>query len=644
MGFGIPGGGFTVGPSSSQANAQAGLPHANVPGHLVKQVEKMLEREPTHPEPGVVFSQRGTESIAAAQSGAFTLWSFLRPHWRGLTFATLLVLIETALLNLGPLLTQIAIDDGIAQKDRSKLVEIAIIFIAAVLISAVASYARTAFTGRLGEGLMYELRVRVFSHFQRQSLDFFTTEKAGVLMTRMTSDIESLSVLFQEGLVQFAVQFMTLAVIIAYLATLDLGLTLILVLIVVPVTVLASLWFRRAASVGYILVRDRIADVLSDLQESLAGIRVIAAHNRRRHNVINHRNVIGRHREANYYTARAQALYGSGSEGFGIIAQAVLLLLGGRMVLRGEMTIGTLTAFILFLSRFFAPIQTLVQLFNQYQQGSAAITKLSDLLGTDPSVQEAIDATELPPIEGAIELRNVDFGYNDDSLVLHDINLRIAPGEVVSVVGPTGAGKSTIAKLITRFYDPQSGSVLIDGIDLTTVTMESLRRQLGVVPQEPFLFNGTIRDNVAFARPDASQAEIEEAVTAVGLDRVVSQLPHGIDTPVHERGTSLSAGERQLLALARAFLARPRVLVLDEATSNLDLASETVIEQALDVVLEGRTAIIIAHRLATAMRADRIAVVDDGRVVELGSHDDLVAQGGQYAAMYESWMRHATAA
>ena len=310
------------------------------------------------------------------------------------------------------------------------------------------------------------------------------------------------------------------------------------------------------------------------------------------------------------------------------------------MVINGNLTVGELTAFVLYLTFFFAPIQQLVQLYNGYQQGQASARKLREVLTNEPSVPEAPDATDLPPINGEIVLDRVTFGYDDATPVLHDVSLRLAPGESLAVVGPTGAGKSTVAKLIVRFYDPQQGTVHIDGHDLRTVTLASLRRQLGVVPQEPFLFYGSIRDNVAFARPDASMAEVMEACRAVGLVELLERLPDDVNSLVHERGASLSAGERQLLALARAFLARPRVLVLDEATSNLDLRSESKIEAALDVVLEGRTAIIIAHRLATAMRADRIAVVDDGRIIELDTHDELVALGGHYADMYATWVAH----
>jgi ATP-binding cassette subfamily B protein len=298
-----------------------------------------------------------------------------------------------------------------------------------------------------------------------------------------------------------------------------------------------------------------------------------------------------------------------------------------------------LAAFLLFLTSFFAPVQTLVQLYNSYQQGGAAIVKLRELLSTEPIVAQAAGASELPSIEGEIALHDVTFSYVPERPVLHNVDLRIHPGETVAFVGETGSGKSTIARLITRFHDPDSGTITIDGHDLRTVTLRSLRSQLGVVPQEPFLFAGCIRDNVAFARPDATDDELRQALEAVGIDDLVDRIG-GLDAPVHERGASLSAGERQLLALARAFVARPRVLVLDEATSNLDLHSESRVEQALDVVLEGRTAVIIAHRLATARRADRIAVVDAGEIVELGAHNELVALGGRYAQMYDTWVAH----
>ncbi len=378
--------------------------------------------------------------------------------------------------------------------------------------------------------------------------------------------------------------------------------------------------------------------MLGDLSESLHGVRTVAAFNRQRWNIVQHRNVVGIYRDANNYTAQINAIYGPGTQMLGYLSQGALLAIGGNMVLHHQLSYGQLIAFFLYLNRFFAPIQLLVQQYNTFQQGQSSVLKLRTLFRTEPSTPERPGAAVLPPITGEIRFDHVSFGYLPDQPVLRDVNLRIAPGETVAFVGQTGAGKSTAAKLITRFYDPTEGSVKLDGHDLRDVTIDSLRRQLGVVPQEPFLFAGSLRYNIAFARPDASDAEVWEAVDAVGLREVVERMPDGLDTVVHERGQSLSSGERQLIALARAFHAHPRVLVLDEATSNLDLLSETKIEAALDVLLEARTAVLIAHRLTTAMKADRIVVVDDGRIIETGSHDELVARGGRYAEMYATWI------
>ncbi len=637
MAWAPPAGSPFAGPTGAQQSAAAGLPFAGIPPELAKKVEKLLANEPEHPLEDVPFTHVHTDR----DRRPFTLRRFLAGHKWKLALAAFLVVIETVTLQAGPLLTQRGIDDGISQGDFRFVVVVAVAYLVSIALNIAASYSRVSFTGRLGEQLMYELRIRVFSHLQRLSLDFFTEEKAGRIMTRMTSDIDALTLLFQDGLVNLAVQGLTLVVITAVLVSMSPTLALITIGLVVPAMLALTIWFRRASDRGYNRVRDKIAEVLADLQESLSGIRIITAHNRRRHNVIHHDNVLGEHMDANLYTAKVGAIYGPGTEAVGIVGQALIILIGGKMVLNGTLSLGELTAFVLYLTAFFAPIQQLVQLYNTYQQGQAAVTKLRDLLATTPSVPERPDATELPEIEGAIDLEDVTFGYDPAAPVLRGMSLHVAAGETFALVGPTGAGKSTIAKLVTRFYDPQAGTVRIDGHDLRDVTLESLRSQLGVVPQEPFLFHGSFRDNLAFGRPDATDDELMDACRAVGIDDLIERSPAGLDSPVHERGSSLSSGERQLLALARAFLARPRVLILDEATSNLDLRSEAKIEQALDVVLQGRTAIVIAHRLATAMRADRIAVIDDGGIVELGTHDELVALGGRYAGMYATWMSHA---
>ena len=629
----ITGGAPMGGSTGSPGNPGNGLPFAGIPWEMRQGVEQLLADEPDWEAPEGGFTHRMKEA-------GVSLRRMLAPHRRMMAWSSLFIVIEALSIQAGPYLSQKGIDDGITPHDWTVLAIVGVLAILAVVVSAVASGCRVATTGRVASRVMFELRVRVFAHLQRLSLDYYTEEKAGVIMTRMTSDIESLQQLLQDGLPQFALQGLTMLVVTVVLFFYNVELALITLLMIVPLLTGLSLWFRSSSDRGYQRVRDGIAGVLSDLSESLSGVRVVTGFNRARHNVLFHRNVSGVYRDANDHTAHLAATYGVCTEFVGLLGQAMLLLIGGNMVRDGTLTIGELTAFILYLNSFFLPIQSLVQQYNLYQQGQAAIAKLDDLLSTHPTVEEAADAEPLPPITGHVSLVGVSFAYDPEKPVLHDVDLHIAEGETIALVGPTGAGKSTIAKLVTRFYDPTRGRVTIDGHDLREVTIDSLRRQLGVVPQEPFLFAGTMRDNIAFARPDATDAEVMEAVHRVGLTELIDRLPEGVDTPVHERGVSMSSGERQLVALARAFLAAPRVLVLDEATSNLDLKSETKVEAGLDAVLEGRTAIIVAHRLSTAMRADRIAVVDDGRILELGSHAELVARGGRYAEMFDAWTSH----
>lgn len=630
-GFGPPAG------SPFAAPGAQGLPFAGVPEELRVRVEELLETEPDHHVAEATFSQSDWDRRP------FTLRRFIGQKRWAVALAFVLVVVETLMVTIGPFLTGEAIDRGIIPGDTDALVFIGGLYVGTVVIGTVVSAARVAWTGRVGESLMEALRVRIFSHFQRLSLSFFTAEKGGVLMTRMTSDIDSLTALFQEGLVNMFVQFLTLAIVTVVLFVVSPTLALVLFLGVVPVMLALTLWFRKTSDVAFLDVRDRIADVMSDLQENLAGIRIVTATNRAKRNVVSHDNVLGSYRDANDRTAVIGAVYGPTTELLGYLAQALLLGLGGWLVTQDRLTVGELAAFFLYLTMFFAPIQQLVQLYNTYQQGRSAVRKLGELFATEPDVAESPDAYELPAIDGAIAIDGVTFGYDPAVPVLRDLDLRIAAGETVAFVGETGAGKSTVAKLVNRYYDPVEGTVSIDGHDLRNVTLASVRSQIGVVPQEPFLFAGSIRDNLTFAAPDATDEQLWDAVDATGLRDLVERQSDGLDQIIHERGSSLSSGERQLLALARAFLSEPRVLVLDEATSNLDLASETRIERALDAVLEGRTAIIIAHRLATAMRADRIAVIHDGELVELGSHHELVAAGGRYAGLHDTWMGQASA-
>ena len=694
-----------MGPTATQASAAAGLPFAGVPTEMQEGANKLLEAEPAHPEPDVDF-----DHVVGGTGGGrvrpFGLRDMLVPHSWSVGLALLLLCGETTAMQAVPVLFQQGIDRGVEAGDRFVLNMVVLIFLGVVAVSILLSRLRQRLNGRIAEQVMFDLRLRLFSHYQRLSLDWYTTAKSGVLLSRMTSDMEYVALLINEGFVNLLIQVLTVCVVTVVLFTYNPVLAVILLVGIVPPLVALTLWFRVRSEAGYGEIRDRIADVLADLSENLAGIRVIAATGRRLENAVRHRKVTARFRDANLSMSRVQAIYGPSTEAIGIAAQGLVLAIGGAMVVRGSLSVGELGAFVLYVTRFFAPIQQLAQLYSTYQQGQSGLRKISEVLATQPTVRQHPDASELPPVSGHIRLEHVSFAYDDDAAhgngdgdgdgangaakiaagsldasfdpmtmpalgngteaahtgaadsdeplgddppeVLSDVSLDIRPGETFALVGPTGAGKSTIAKLIIRFYDPTAGRITIDGWDLRDVTLSSLRNQLGVVPQEPFLFHGTIRDNVAFGLRDRAgsdsdaqlDADIDAALDLVGLRRLIDSLPEGADTHVHERGVSLSAGERQLLALARAFVARPRVIVLDEATSSVDLSTEAEIEGALDLLLEGRTAVLIAHRLATAMRADRIAVIDDGGVVELGTHEELVALGGRYAEMYATWVSH----
>ena len=620
---------------------EASLPFAGIPPEMLDKTNALIDKEPDFSDIEVAFSHK------SPSSSLFTLWSFLAPYKFRFIFALVLVAMTEMLLLVGPYLVQVAIDKAIVPKDFSVLITVAMVWGGSLFLAVIISGIRIRFLGRLGQLLMYDLRVRVFSHLQRLSVDFFTEEKAGRLLTRMTSDIEALSNLLQTGLVNLVAQLLALFFILILLFSFNLQLTLILLVFSAPVMFGFTFWFSRTSEKGYEVVRNRIADVLADLQESLSGMRLVISFNRMKHNVINHRNVVGDYRDANNYTSKIQATYRSGTQ-FITTGTSLLIFTAGFFILKdvnpslnpeGAFTVGSLVAFNVLVGRFFIPINELSGLYNEFQSGNAAVKKLADLLGTEPSVKESENAFNIKELKGDIRFNDVSFSYEDDLTVLNNISLHIEAGKTISFVGPTGAGKSTIAKLICRFYDPTRGSITLDNINLKDISLQSLHRQLGIVPQEPFLFHGTIKENILFARPDATDEEVVEACKAVGIEDMIKRLPEGLETHCHERGSSLSSGERQLLALARAFLSKPRVLILDEATSNIDQQNEARIEKALDKLLEGRTAIIIAHRLATTRRADVIVVVDEQKIVEMGSHEELIQKKGSYFQMYETWER-----
>ena len=479
--------------------------------------------------------------------------------------------------------------------------------------------------------------MRLFTHYQRMSLSFFGRENAGRLVGRMTADITTLTDVLNNGFLMLVQSLLTLVGATVILVILSWQLALVTAIILPPLLI-ATAVFRVASQRAYGSVRERIADVLIHMQETFSGLRVVQAFAREQHNMDRFGAINERNYEANVRTVKISALYFPVVEWLGGFAIGVILFYGGRQVAGDHVTVGTVAAFVFYLDFIFQPIQNLSQIFDMIQSASAALNKIFGVLAiesdlVDDSTAEPIDGD----VEGRIALHDVTFGYKPGTPVLRDVDVSIAQGEHVVLVGPTGAGKSTLAKLMTRFYDPTAGVVTLDGRDLRHVRGSDLRRNVTMVPQEGFLFTGTIRDNIVFGRPDATDEQVEDACRALGIDAFIRSLQEGYDTFVSFRGSRLSAGQKQLISIARAFLADPPVLILDEATSSLDPATEGIVEQALNKLLRGRTSIVIAHRLSTAEHADRVLVVDHGRVVEDGPHRELVRKGGYYSALYRQW-------
>ena len=537
-------------------------------------------------------------------------------------------------LLMGPVIVRYGIDDGIKPADSATLRTAVIAYIVVVSIAYVSSRQQYIFINRAGEGFLRLLRIRLFGHIQKQSLAFFDRNKSGVLVARMTADIESMAELVQWGLLQFVSAALLLTFSFILLLVLSWQLTIV-ALLVMPVIVVASRKFQRDSNAAYLDVRDNVGSNLSTLQEGITGVRVIQAYARepeqtRRFEESN-RGLFRSH----LYSLRVSTWFFGLVEASGVIASALAIGIGGWLVNRGDVTVGTAIAVLLLLAQLFEPVQQLSQLYNTVQSSTAALDKLFGILDTTPDV---LDGELALPASGAVVVSAVGFRYPETkSLVLDDVSITVANGERLAVVGATGSGKSTLAKLMARLYDPTAGTITFGGVDLRDATIDSLRQRVVVVPQEGFLFGGTIADNVRVARADASDNDVRAALDAIGaLDRF-EQFEEGIHTEVRERGSRLSAGERQLVSLARAALVDPAVLVLDEATSNLDPGTEVIVEHALESLMGSRTTIVVAHRLSTIRRADRIAVIDAGKLAELGTHDELLALGGHYARLAHAW-------
>jgi ATP-binding cassette subfamily B protein len=575
------------------------------------------------------------------------LIELLTPYkWRVLAMMVALVAATAAALAPAPL-AKLAIDDGIRPGDVGALDLIVALFLASALVYAVASYVQTYLVGWVGQRALQDLRVRLFRHLQRLSIGFYSRNRAGVIISRMTNDVEALDQLVEDGIATLFQSGLTLIGVVVILLVLDLHLAL-LTFLAIPILLIGGVAFRIASADAYRLTREKIANITGYLQETLSGIRVVRVFGQEPRHIEQFHELNEENRAANMTTVKLNAAYFPAVEFLSALVTMEILVVGGIEVINGHTSTGVVFAFVAALNNFFDPIQQLSQLYTTYQSGMAALDKIFELLDEQPDLVDAPDAVSLPALRGELRFDDVSFRYgsgsgDDDFYALRDVDLVIPPGQTVALVGETGAGKSTFAKLVARFYDPTGGAVLVDGHDLRTVTAASLRSQMGIVPQEGFLFSGTIRENIAFGRPSASDEEIRDAARAVGAASFIEALDDGYDAQIGERGVQLSAGQRQLVAFARALVADPAILVLDEATSNVDVHTESLIEKGLRRLVAGRTAIIIAHRLSTIRHASRILVMEHGRVVEDGTHEELLEAQGRYWRLYRDWAEQAAA-
>ncbi|HEU5013691.1 MAG TPA: ABC transporter ATP-binding protein [Roseiflexaceae bacterium] len=562
------------------------------------------------------------------------LMGYLRPYWLRMTIAMTFVLISAGLTLSVPYLIKIAIDQSITNGDLAGLTQIALwlmaVFVAIYVTTAVLQY----LLSWVGDQVLATLREQLFRHLQELPLGYHDTHIVGVTISRVINDVAVINDLLSQGLITFVQDVFMLIGIVVVMLSMSLRLALI-TFTVLPLMILATWLFARQAQVAFRQTRNRIAEVVGNLAENITGMRVIQAFAQEETSQERFDEVNSANRDANIAAMTLSFLFLPAVEFLGMLATGIVLWFGGRAVIDNQLTIGVVVAFLAYVTRFFDPIQELSQLYTTMQSAMAGGERVLELLDTPPTIRDAPDAPEMPPIIGQIELADVSFAYHDDAYVLHDLNLIIEPGQTVALVGPTGAGKSSIANLIARLYDVTKGAVLIDGIDVRTVAQRSLRRQTGIVPQEPFLFSGTIADNICFGHLDATPREIEDAARLANAHEFIAALPDGYATDIQEGGVNLSVGQRQLICMARAVLANPRILILDEATASVDIVTEQLIQEALQRLLAGRTAIVIAHRLSTIRNADLICVVQAGRIVERGRHDDLITRGGLYRQLHD---------
>jgi ABC-type multidrug transport system fused ATPase/permease subunit len=593
-------------------------------------------------QPGSYMTrQRGAQvddwSWAQTTRRVRTLWRLAANYKLRTSLAIASLLIATATALAPPYLAKIGVDQGIIQGNLNTLYAVVIAFLAAGVLNLGASYAQTYFTGWTGERILADLRNLLFRHLQRLSLGFYERNRAGVIISRLTNDVEAIDQLVTDGVTSLVQSTLTLFGTAIILFILDWRLALA-TLVVFPFMAVATAIFRIRATRAYNAVRVKLGTVTATLAEDIAGMRVVQSFTRERAQERNFLRVNDEYRESNQQTVALNGLYFPFVDLLSSIAIAVVVGFGGYLYFHNEIAIGTLFAFLLYLSNFFDPVQQLSQLYNTFLSAVAALDKIMDVMDEEPEVLDRKGARELPRVQGHVRFEDVRFGYGEGGPeVLHGIDLDVPAGTTVALVGHTGAGKSTIAKLLARFYDPRDGRITIDGIDLRDVTQESLRRQLGIVPQEGFLFAGTVRDNISFGKLEATPAEVIAAAQTVGAHDFIMRLENGYETDVQERGSRLSLGQRQLVAFARALLADPRLLILDEATSSVDIGTERKIEEALHVLLADRTAFVIAHRLSTIRGADRIVVIDHGTIVEQGTHEELMERRGLYLSLYGDW-------